>query len=360
MDDSQDAASDFQKFRGSRRKVIRMSQEMLIGASYLDPERKFPLVMQPEVEQVNLVTWAQHNREVIETQLLKHGAILFRNFDFDEDGVTKFEQFARAFSPELLDYRERAAPRRTVGNNIYTSTEYPADQRIPLHHEMSYSHNWPMKIWFYCAQPAAGGGATPITDDRVVFERLDPRLKEPFMRKRVMYTRNFGENLDLPWQDVFQTTDKATVEMYCRQANTEFEWKDGNRLRTRQVRQAVVTHPRTGATVWFNHAHMFHLSNLEPATRAALLAEFTEENLPRNAYYGDGTPIEDSVLDEIRAVYDESAIVFDWQKDDVLMLDNILASHGREPFTPPRRILVAMAELFINDPLQFANPWTLH
>jgi hypothetical protein len=104
---------------------------------------------------------------------------------------------------------------------------------------------------------------------------------------------------------------------------------------------------------------MFHLSNLEPATREALLAEFTEEYLPRNAYYGDGTPIEDSVLDEIREVYTRSATVFAWQKNDVLMLDNILASHGREPFTGPRRILVAMAELFINDPLQFANPLNL-
>jgi alpha-ketoglutarate-dependent taurine dioxygenase len=349
--------SAFDKFRASRRSAISLSQEELVGMSYLDSEQKFPLLIQPQVENLNLITWAEHNRALIEAQLLKHGAILFRGFEIDS--VSKFEQFTRAISPQLLDYRERAAPRLEVGNNIYTSTEYPPDQRIPLHHEMSYSHNWPMKLWFYCVQPAEQGGATPIADDQLVFQRLSPRIKETFMRKGVMYTRNYGDGFDLPWQDVFQTTDKAAVEMYCRQAHTEFEWKDGNRLRTRQVRQVLATHPKTGATVWFNHAHMFHVSNLEPAARAALITEFTEEYLPRNAYYGDGSVIEDSILEEIRETYRRSAVSFEWQKKDVLMLDNILASHGRDRFAGARKILVAMAELFTNEPLQMNNPVNL-
>jgi alpha-ketoglutarate-dependent taurine dioxygenase len=128
----------------------------------------------------------------------------------------------------------------------------------------------------------------------------------------------------------------------------EFEWRGNNRLRTRQVRQAVATHPKTGETVWFNHAHMFHTSNLSPETLKSLSAEFKDDELPRNAFYGDGSPIESSVLEEIRDIYTRSAVVFQWRKGDVLILDNFLASHGREPFVGPRRILVAMAELFTN------------
>ncbi|HET9711566.1 MAG TPA: TauD/TfdA family dioxygenase [Pyrinomonadaceae bacterium] len=333
-------------FRNVKRRAVSLTSESLVKMSHLTADSTFPLVIEPVLDQMNLVAWANSEREKLEALLLKHGAILFRNFRIASVG--QFEQFARAISPDLLDYLERAAPRTEVGKNVYTSTEYPADQRIPLHHEMSYSHNWPTKIWFHCVEAAAQGGATPIAEDRKVFQRLDPKIKEIFMRKKVMYTRNYGEGVDLSWQDVFQTEDRSRVEEYCRQAKTEFEWKDHNRLKTRQIRQAVAVHPKTGEMVWFNHAHMFHISNVEPAVREALLSEFKEEDLPRNAYYGDGTKIEDSILDEIRGVYDELAVSFRWQEGDIMMLDNFLASHGREPFVGPRRILVALAELYTN------------
>ncbi|HYO62399.1 MAG TPA: TauD/TfdA family dioxygenase [Pyrinomonadaceae bacterium] len=341
---------EFSGLKVSRRKAVSVSQEKLVRKGSLSPGEPFPLVMEPEVGSVNLAAWAAANRESVERDLLTHGAILFRGFRVES--VTKFEEFARALSPELLDYRERAAPRSEVGRNVYTSTEYPADQHIPLHHEMSYSHNWPTKIWFYCAQAALERGATPVADDRKVFQRLDPQVKEVFMRKRVMYVRNYGEGVDLSWQDAFQTTDRAKVEEYCRRAHTEFEWKGGDRLRTRQVRQAVATHPKLGETVWFNHAHMFHFSNLEPAVRDALLSEFAQEDLPRNAFYGDGTPIETSVLDHVRGVYNETAVTFPWREGDIMLLDNFLASHGREPFVGPRKIVVAMAELYTNEDIQ--------
>ena len=337
---------ELNNLRSIRRKALDLSSESLVKSSPLYENELLPLVVEPSLESVNLVAWATLNREWIEEQLLKHGGILFRGFEVK--GVEGFEQFARAISPQLLDYKERAAPRIEVGKNIYTSTEYPADQHIPLHHEMSYSHNWPTKIWFYCELAAKERGATPIADDRKVFERIDPKIKETFMRKRVMYVRNYGEGVDLSWQDVFQTTDKAKVEEYCRKACTEFEWKSGDRLRTRQVRQAVATHPKTGETVWFNHAHMFHLSNLEPVVRESLLSQFKEEDLPRNVYYGDGSPIESSVVDEIRGIYNETAKTFPWREGNILMLDNFLASHGREPFVGPRKIVVAMAELYTN------------
>ncbi len=336
----------FGKFKVVQPRPLNVSSASLVKTSALREGEELPLVMEPACEGVELSGWLRSRKGEVEEELLRHGAILFRGFGVNSVGG--FEEVARAVSPDLLDYTERAAPRHEVGNNIFTSTEYPADQHIPLHHEMSYSHNWPSKIWFFCLKPAAERGATPIANDRKIFARLDPAIKEVFMRKRVMYVRNYGDGLDLTWQDVFQTNDRAKVEEYCRQSHTEFEWKDENRLRTRQVRQAVATHPKTGETVWFNHAHMFHISNLRPEVRESLLSEFKEEDLPRNAYYGDGSRIEASVLDEIRGVYQEAAVIFPWQEGDVLMLDNFLASHGREPFVGPRQILVAMAELYTN------------
>ena len=340
-------ATSFDKFRTAKPKALRLSQEQLVSKSYLDSAKQFPLLMQPGVQNLNLVAWTIEHRAEVEEELMRHGAILFRGFDIQS--ISDFECFVRAISPDLMSYRERAAPRMEVGRKIFTSTEYPADQHIPLHHEMSYSHNWPMKLWFFCVQPAQQRGGTPIANDRIIFDLIDSRIKERFLEKKVMYVRNYGEGVDLSWQEAFQTNDRSVVEEYCRKAHTEVEWRDINRLRTRQVRQVLATHPKTGETVWFNHAHMFHMSNLEPAVRESLLSEFKEDELPRNAFYGDGSPIETSVLDEIRDIYRRTAVTFQWQRGDVLMLDNILASHGREPFIGPRQIVVAMAEPFIRD-----------
>jgi hypothetical protein len=93
---------------------------------------------------------------------------------------------------------------------------------------------------------------------------------------------------------------------------------------------------------------MFHVSNLSAPVREALLAEFKDDELPRNAFYGDGSAIESSVLDEIRETYKATAIAFPWQRGDILMVDNFLVSHGREPFAGPRKVLVALAELYAN------------
>jgi alpha-ketoglutarate-dependent taurine dioxygenase len=346
MDEDNRRELCFDEFRSHRRKAVSLSQEDLIKVDYLDTENQFPLVIKPHASGLNLVAWAENNCELIERHLLDCGALLFRGFKVN--GVSQFEQFARAISGELLDYRERAAPRKEVGPRIYTSTEFPSDQAIPLHHEMSYSHNWPTKIWFFCQQSAQQGGSTPIASDRKVFGLLDPKIKARFREKRVMYVRNYGEGVDMSWQEAFQTNEKSVVEAFCRASNTQFEWREGDRLRTRYVRQATAKHPKTGETVWFNHAHMFHLSNLTAEVRDALLSEFKEDEIPRNAFYGDGSPIESSILDEIRDVYYRSAVIFPWQEGDILMLDNFLASHGREPFVGPRKICVAMAELYTN------------
>jgi hypothetical protein len=82
----------------------------------------------------------------------------------------------------------------------------------------------------------------------------------------------------------------------------------------------------------------------------ALLDVFKEEDLPSNSYYGDGTPIENSVLDEIRGVFNECSAKFPWQAGDVLMVENMLLAHGRNPFSGPRKVVVAMAGPYSEQP----------
>lgn len=152
--------------------------------------------------------------------------------------------------------------------------------------------------------------------------------------------------MGLSWQTAFQTTSKLEVETYCRNASIQVEWKDGDHLRTRQVFDTIVEHPKTGESLWFEHTAFFHISSVPPVVRETLLRDYRTEDLPFNTYYGDGSPIEDSVLEQIRAAYQKTAARFPWQEGDVLLIDNMLTSHGREPYSGQRKIVVAMAELY--------------
>ena len=325
------------------RKVVSEPAENSMTVEYL--QSTLPCRVQL-AEDADALAWAAANKQFIEAQLLRHGGILFRRLNLR--GVDEFEQFIRTVAGELVEYSYQSTPRHRVNGNIYTSTEYPANQSIPLHNEMAYTHNWPLKIAFYCLTTAAEGGETPIADSRKVFARIEPKIKERFMQRKVMYVRNYRDEIDLPWSTVFQTPSKAVVEAYCRRAGIEFQWLDNNHLRTRQVCEAVRKHPVTGEVVWFNQAHLFHISNLAPKVREALAAIY-KEHYPRNAYYGDGTPIENSVLDHVREAYRHEEISFAWQDGDVLLLDNMLTAHGRRPFTGSREVVVGMAQPFSAD-----------
>ena len=327
-----------------QRKAVGVAQGAHVRSRYLQPGQTLPLVIEPGVEGVNLMSWAKANKQLIETQLLKYGAILFRGFSLNS--VDHFERLASAMTGELMKYRERSSPRSQVGDRVYTSTDYPAEQSIFPHNEHSYSRTIPLRLFFFCLVPAQQGGETPIGDCRKIFDRIDPHIREQFARKKYMYVRNFGDGFGLAWQTAFQTTDRTRVETYCRANDIEFQWKEDDRLRTSQVRPAIARHPRTGEMVWFNHATFFHVSTLEPQIRDGLLAQFEIEGLPNNTYYGDGSPIEPAVLDELRRAYQQEMVAFPWQQGDLLMLDNMLTSHSRKPFVGPRKILFAMGDTY--------------
>jgi alpha-ketoglutarate-dependent taurine dioxygenase len=325
------------------RKAVNLSgADDLVRTADLVPGREIPVKIEPALEGVRLARWAESHCDRIEGLLRRRGAVLFRGFG--PLALEEFQEVVRRTSGELLTYTYRSTPRREVSGRIYTSTEYPAHQWIPMHNEMSYTRRWPLRIGFFCAQPSARGGETPIADSRRVYQRLDPALRERFEAQGVLYVRNYGSGLDVSWQEVFQTDDRAEAEEFCRQNGIEAEWRAGDRLRTRQVCQATARHPGTGEPVWFNQAHLFHVSSLEPAVREALQAQLDPADLPRNTYYGDGSPIEDGTLEEIREVFRQEMVLFPWQTDDILLLDNVLVAHGRAPFEGARRVLVAMAQ----------------
>ncbi|GAB3466529.1 TauD/TfdA family dioxygenase [Azotobacter salinestris] len=279
-------------------------------------------------------------RAQIESHLATVGGVLLRGFAVPS--LDAFREFAAAFGHPLLSYEFGSTPRTAVGGGVYTSTEYPAHQSIPLHNEQAYTREWPMKLWLHCVTAAAEGGETPIADSRAVYRRMPAAIRERFA-PGVLYVRNYGD-FDVPWQKVFNTESRAEVEAFCRRAGIRWEWKPDGELRTTQLCQAIEVHPLTGETVWFNQAHLFHVSNLQPEVRESLEELLGIENVPRNTYFADGSPIPDAIFDEVRAVLDAETVSFRWQEGDVMMLDNMLAAHARAPFKGARKVVVAMSE----------------
>lgn len=271
------------------------------------------LVCELHNKNLDIFTWALENKSAIEEEILKYGGILFRNLNIFS--VSEFNRFLQIISPNLLDYVYRSTPRTRLGGKIYTAKEYPADRTIPFHNENAYSRSWPEKIFFFSILIASEGGETPIADSRRVYQQIDPAIRKTFEEKGILYVRNYRDGIDLNWQEVFQTEKKEDVENYCKNHDIEWKWNSGSsELTTRQVCQATLSHPQTNEKVWFNQAHLFHISNLEEDTKQSLLKEYGEDYLPRNSFYGDSASIETEVLNHIREIYEQEKMYLGGKK----------------------------------------------
>lgn len=327
----------------SRRKV-RAAGDELVTFAPLEEGRLLPVVARPARPElgVDLVSWVGEHRRRLEQLLHQHGGILFRGFGVDS--VDRFQELVAAAGGDPLEYKEKATPRSQVEGRVYTSTDYPPDQSIELHNESCYAHTFPRKIFFYCVTPAAEGGETPIADCRVAYRELDPEVRRRFADKGVTYQRAFGAGLGMDWRTTFGVDGRAELERLAAEEGIETRWVGDDHLVTRQTRPAVVDHPQTGEPLWFNQAVAFHVSTLDPELRRRLVAELGEDRVPKTSIYGDGTPIPDEDLAAVRRAYAAATVAFPWQRGDVLMLDNMLTAHGRNPYSGERKIVVAMAE----------------
>ncbi|MDT8914977.1 TauD/TfdA family dioxygenase [Amycolatopsis sp. PS_44_ISF1] len=279
----------------------------------------------------------------VRSAMAEAGAVLLRGFEVD--GTDDFAAVVAAFGGERLEYSERSTPRKSLGGRVYTSTDYAKDKEIFFHNENSYQASWPRWLYFYCSVPAARGGATPLADIREVTRLLDPDVRARFAERGWLHLRTYQPGFGLPWPEVFGTEDRAEVDRYCAAAGITADWRADGVLRTRARRAAFHRHPDTGESLWFNHIAFFHPSTLPPSALAVLTGMLGPDELPNDTRYGDGERIPDDVCAHLRDCYRRASSRFDYERGDVLLVDNMRTAHGREPYEGDRSIAVAMTGL---------------
>ncbi|MCH9610417.1 MAG: hypothetical protein S4CHLAM81_12810 [Chlamydiales bacterium] len=320
-------------------------------------KQQLPLVIQPTKKMTfdELLTYIEDNRESLSSKITKFGGILLRGFPIE--GATGFNKVIETLNlGKQLNYIGGDSPRDKVKGKVYTSTEAPPKLKIPLHNEMSFIKNYPRHIYFYCDTAAASGGATIIGDAREIAQKMDPSIRKQFEEKGLRYISNYYKHdilLDLinkfarahkRWTEVFETEDKSAVEKMCQEQDFEYQWRK-QWVQIVQKRPALMKHESTGELIWFNQAHLYDYNpklvgfwnyigtKVIYARPHTVMHEIT---------YGDKSAIKRTDLYKVMRTLDDCTISYPWQKNDMVILDNVIAMHGRAPFSGKRKILTAL------------------
>ncbi|WP_151475515.1 TauD/TfdA family dioxygenase [Streptomyces albicerus] len=291
----------------------------------------------------NTAGWAAEHRDALRAVVAEHGCVLVRGLGL-RDPVTTGAVFRRVTGDRLMPDRESFAPRRTYADGVYSSSKWPPNQQMCMHHELSYALEFPSLMLFACLDAPAEGGATAVADAPAVLDALPAGLTERFEREGWLLTRTYNDEIGATIAEAFGTEDRAAVERYCRTHAIEYTYQPDGSLRTRQRRSAVVRHPVTGQRCWFNQIAFLNEWTMDPEVREYLVDVYGSDGLPFNTRYGNGDPIGEDVVRLINEVYEAHTVREPWHSGDLLLVDNIRTAHSREPFDGPREVLAALGD----------------
>ncbi|MGI9624139.1 MAG: alpha/beta fold hydrolase, partial [Acidimicrobiales bacterium] len=286
--------------------------------------------------------WAEQNHEMLRAELLDRGRLLVRGLAIA--GPRDLLAVATALSDELVDDTESFAPRVEHPGGVFSSSAWPANQQMCMHHELSYRQTVPGIVVFGCVQEPASGGAIPVADATQMLDALPSSLVERFREQGWILRRNYTEDIGLSLADAFGTDDPDEIESYCSANNIDFDWRADGTLSTHQWRPAIVDHPESRKSCWFNQIAFLNEWTIKPEVREYLVAAYGEDGLPFTTLFGDGEPVGPDVVEKINAAYDACTIREPLRAHDLLIVDNVATAHSRDPYKGDREVVVALAE----------------
>jgi hypothetical protein len=238
------------------------------------------------------------------------------------------------------------------------STRTPPEYRILLHQEMAYLATTPRLIGFYCHAASPVGGDTIIGDMRGVFEALPSHIQDKLLAKGVRYSRNLrDENVDDfrtdpryihgTWQDKFETRDRKVVEQQLEERGVTYKWEDDGSLSLWTVLPATINHPTTGQRLFFNQMYVQQQREecIGKTSVDLMNAAYGDHTLrPFITTFGDGEKLDPRDFYLMHDEFERRRVNFDWKAGDIMLLENKLCGHGRDPYQGHRDIQVMLLE----------------
>lgn len=309
--------------------------------------QEIPLVFKAKNEKEKkldyLTSFCEEQKQFVFEQLHKYGALLFRGFNIDH--ISHFRLIATSLGLSLSNYQGGDSPRDKINKDIYTSTNYPAHLSISLHNELSFSSFYPHYLLFYCKIPPSEGGETPIANGRAIINNLSKNLITTFKEKKIKYIMNLHDGFGpgKSWKECFETDVTSQIEKILTLKNAYYKWGDNySSLRIEEIVDPIIRHPITNEEVFFSQADQWHPSNLDEETYHALKECMNEDDFYHNCKFGDDSEIPIEYLNEIRQRVAAHKINFLWEENDLMLIDNILTLHGRNPYKGNRKVYVCM------------------
>ncbi|WP_069744386.1 amino acid adenylation domain-containing protein [Streptomyces sp. EN23] len=288
------------------------------------------------------VAWATEHRARLHATVAQHGAVLVRGLGLrDAETVGRV---ARKLLHEVMTEREGFATRRVLADGVHSSSEWPAEQPMCMHHELSYAREVPGTLIFACLTAPSSGGVTAVADSQEVLDALPAGLVDRFENEGWLVDRNYTGLAGISLAAAFGTGDRAAVDAYCGARGIETRWAGDGGLHTRQRSAALLRHPVSGRRAWFNQISFLSEWTLDAAVREYLKFEFGDDGLPFNTRYGSGAAIDEATVLAINEVYEKHTLREPWRAGDLMIVDNLRMAHSREPYEGSREVAVVLGD----------------
>lgn len=333
--------------RAATERRTTMVSSLSISLPELEREPGTPPMLRAQTTD-SAAHWAAERRDALRAVVAEHGAVLIRGLGIRDPAGVGAVLHGLGVAP--LTEREAFALRQTYSEGVYSSSKWPPNQPMCMHHELSYTLEFPGLMLFACLGAPTTGGSTGVADSAAVLDALPPALAERFEREGWLLTRSYHPEIGATLDQAFGTEDRDAVERYCRAHAIDFAWQPDGGLRTAQHRSAVLHHPFSGRRCWFNQIAFLNEWTMAPEVREYLIDEYGADGLPFNTHYGNGDPLAEDVVQQLNEVYDAHTARRPWEAGDLLLVDNVRSAHSREAFEGPRDVVVALA-----DPIRLAD-----